>query len=132
MKICVSRDALGNQSNRASIILTGANALRSLVGPHDKYLYDRCDREGVLVWIDTPLTRSDLSISDIFYCPTQALRNNGFEQLREIVLQNYNHPSVVMWGMFWLVWQRGDDVLSYIKELNDFAHELDMSRPTVC
>ena len=110
----------------------GANALRSLVGPHDNYLYDKCDREGVLVWIDMPLTRSDLSISDIFYYPTQYLRNNGFEQLKEIVLQNYNHPSVVMWGMFWLVWQRGDDVLSYVKELNDLAHKLDMSRPTVC
>ena len=109
----------------------GANAVRSLVGPHDDYLYDMCDREGVLVWVDMPLARSDLSLSDICYYPTQELRKNGFDQLREIVLQNYNHPSVVMWGLFWLVWQRGDDVLGYIGELNDLAHKLDSSRPTV-
>ena len=109
----------------------GANAVRSLVGPHDDCLYDICDRDGVLVWVDMPLTRSDLSLSDICYSPTQALRDNGFNQLKEIVLQNYNHPSVVMWGLFWLVWQRGDDVLGYIGELNDLAHKLDSSRPTV-
>ncbi len=115
----------------ATITDMGANAVRSLVGPHDDYLYDMCDREGLLAWIDMPLTRSDLSISDIFYYPTQAYRDNGFEQLTEIVLQNYNHPSVVMWGLFWLVWQRGDDVLEYIGELNNLAHKLDESRPTV-
>ena len=109
----------------------GANAVRSLVGPHDDYLYDVCDREGVLAWVDVPLSRSDLSLSDICYYPTKALRDNGFNQLKEIVLQNYNHPSVVMLGLFWLVWQRGDDVLGYIGEMNDLAHKLDVSRPTV-
>lgn len=109
----------------------GANAIRSLVGPHDDYLYTLCDQEGVLVWIDMPLTRAELSLTDIVYTPSMALRNNGFEQLREIVAQNYNHPSVSMWGLFSLVWQRGDDVISYIGELNDLAHKLDASRPTV-
>lgn len=109
----------------------GANAIRSLVGPHADSLYTMCDNKGLLVWIDIPLTRSELSLSDIVYYPTPALRNNGFEQLREIIAQNYNHPSVVMWGLFSLVWQRGDDVISYIGELNDMAHSLDVSRPTV-
>ena len=109
----------------------GANAFRSLVGPHDDYLYDLCDREGMLVWVDMPLSRYEFSLSDICYYPTSALRDNGFNQLREVVLQNYNHPSVVMWGIFSLIWDRGDDVLGYIGELNRLAHELDASRPTV-
>ena len=115
----------------ATLCDMGANALRSLAGPHDGYLYDMCDREGVLVWIDMPLSRSEYSFSDICYYPTVALRGNGMTQLKEIILQNYNHPSVVMWGLFWNVWQRGDDVLGYIGELNDEVHKLDVSRPTV-
>lgn len=109
----------------------GANAIRSIAGPHDSYLYERCNSEGLLVWIDLPFMRSPLSLTDICYYPTQAFRNNGFEQLREIVAQNYNHPSVVMWGIFSLVWQRGDDPVSYVRELNELAHNLDSSRPTV-
>lgn len=109
----------------------GVNGVRSIIGPHDDYLYDLCDREGVLAWVEVPFARYEFSFTDICYYPTSALRNNGFEQLKEVVLQNYNHPSVVMWGLFSLVWQRGDDILGYIGELNDLAHTLDASRPTV-
>ena len=109
----------------------GANAVRSLSGPHDAYLYDRCDREGMLVWIDMPLSCSSINFSDIYYYPTAAFKANGLEQLTEIVSQNYNHPSVVMWGLFSLVSGRGDDVVSYIRELNDVVHKLDPSRLSV-
>ena len=109
----------------------GANAVRSIVGPHDDYLYDLCDKEGMLAWVDMPLARYEYSFADICYYPTAALRTNGFDQLKEVVVQNYNHPSVIMWGLFSLVWQRGDDVLGYIGELNELAHTLDASRPTV-
>ena len=118
-------------SDLAIIRDLGANAIRSIAGPHDAYLYDLCDKEGMLAWVDIPFMRSPLSLTDICYYPTQAFRNNGFEQLREIVAQNYNHPSVVMWGIFSLVWQRGDDPVSYVRELNELAHTLDGSRPTV-
>ena len=109
----------------------GANAVRSIVGPHDSHLYDMCDKEGVLAWVDMPFTRYEYAFGDICYYPTAAFRNNGFEQFKEIVAQNYNHPSIVMWGIFSLVWQRGDDVLDYVGELNDLVHSLDSSRPTV-
>ena len=109
----------------------GVNAVRSLTGPHGDYLYSRCDREGVLVWIDMPFTRSPLAWSDVCYYPMPGFRDNGMEQLREIIMQNYNHPSVVMWGLFSLVWQRGEDVTAYISALNDLSHTLDKSRLTV-
>lgn len=115
----------------ATAIDMGANAVRSLNGPHAADLYDMCDSEGVLVWVDMPFARSPLSLTDICYYPTPSFRDNGFEQLREIVAQNYNHPSVVMWGLFNLVWQRGEDVVPYIEELNTLAHKLDDSRLTV-
>ena len=109
----------------------GANAIRSIIGPHAQSLYDACDKEGVLAWIDAPFTRNVMLFNDICYYPTATLRDNGFEQLREVIYQYYNHPSVVMWGIFSFVAQRGDDVVPYIKELNALAHELDASRPTV-
>ena len=109
----------------------GANAIRSIYGPHRQDMYERCDRDGVLVWVDMPLSRSPLSFSDVCYYPTTAFRDNGFRQLEEIVAQNMNHPSVVMWGLFEQVWQRGDDVVGYVRELNERAHSLDPSRLTV-
>ncbi len=108
----------------------GANAIRSATAPHAQYLYDRCDESGMMVWIDTPFTRAPY-LSDIFYYPTERFRQNGLQQLREVIVQNYNHPSVVMWGIFSLVWLRGDNVLGYVQQLNAEAKSLDKSRPTV-
>lgn len=108
----------------------GANAIRSATAPHSQYLYDRCDEMGLLVWIDTPLTRAPY-LSDMFYYATDKFRENGLQQLREVILQNYNHPSVAMWGIFSLIWERGNNVSSYVKQLNATAKALDSSRPTV-
>lgn len=127
--VALSRENL--DEDLSTICDMGANALRSLSGPHSAYLYDRCDREGVLVWVDVPLTCSSVNFSDIYYYPTSAYKTNGFEQLTEIVYQNFNHPSVVMWGLFSLVSARGDDVLSYIRELDAMVHSLDPSRLSV-
>lgn len=107
----------------------GANALRSAVMPHCRHLYDRCDEQGLLVWIDAPLHR--VFLSDMAYYATPAFEQNGMEQLREIVAQHLNHPSVVMWGIFSRLWTRGDDPTLFIRRLNEAAHALDPSRPTV-
>lgn len=108
----------------------GANALRSAVMPHAQYLYDRCDEQGMLVWIDAPLHRSSF-LGDVSYFATPAFEQNGLDQLQEIVAQNINHPSVVMWGIFSRLWMRGDDVTPYIRRLNETARTMDPSRPTV-
>ncbi len=108
----------------------GANALRSAVMPHAHALYDLCDEQGMLVWIDTPLRQAPF-LSDAGYFATPAFEQNGLEQLREIVAQNLNHPSVVMWGIFSRMRTTGDDVTPYIRQLHRAARELDPSRPTV-
>jgi beta-galactosidase len=84
----------------------------------------------MLVWIDTPFTRAPY-LSDFSYFATQRFHDNGLQQLRETIVQNYNHPSVVMWGIYSLVWMRGDNVLDFVRELNSAAKSLDASRPTV-
>ena len=108
----------------------GANAIRSVTAPHSQYLYDCCDQNGTLVWIDTPFTRAPY-LSDVFYYSTEKFKQNGLQQMREVIIQNYNHPSVVMWGIYSLVWLRGDNILDYVKKLNSTAKQLDATRPTV-
>ena len=108
----------------------GANAIRSATAPHAQYLYDLCDKTGMLVWVDSPFTRAPY-LSDFSYFATQRFKDNGIQQLREIIIQNYNHPSIIMWGIYSLVWMRGDNILDFVKELNSVAKDLDSSRPTV-
>lgn len=108
----------------------GANALRSTTAPHSQLLYSLCDEQGMLVWIDFPLTQSPF-LSDIPYFSTRRFEDNGRQQVREIIAQNYNHPSVVMWGVFSLLKPRGERMIEYIKELNSLTKKLDPSRPTV-
>ncbi len=108
----------------------GANALRSMVLPHSQCLYDRCDERGILVWVDVPLHRTNY-LSDISYYPTEEFREGALSHLKQIVAQNINHPSVVMWGIFSRMWLRGDSPIELIKELNSTAKQMDASRPTV-
>ncbi|MFI3280564.1 MAG: glycoside hydrolase family 2 TIM barrel-domain containing protein [Rikenellaceae bacterium] len=108
----------------------GANAIRSVTNPHHPHLYDLCDAKGKLVWIDFPLVKAPF-LSDIAYYPTDQFHKQGRETLNEIIAQNYNHPSVVMWGIFSLLSSRGDNSIPYIKELNALSKNLDPTRPTV-
>lgn len=108
----------------------GANALRSPAGPHAQSLYDLADRTGMLVRIDLPLLRAPF-LSDVSYIPSAALETNGIRQMQEIVAQNLHHPSVVMWGLFNCLWQRGDDPAPYLRRLQQAVRDMDSSRPTV-
>ncbi len=108
----------------------GANAIRSAVTPHAQYLYDRCDEQGLLVWIDAPFHRAPF-LGDMAYFATPDFEENGLQQLQEIIAQHINHPSVVMWGIFSQLWMRGDDVTPYLRRLNETARTMDPSRPTV-
>lgn len=108
----------------------GANAIRSAVTPHAQYLYDRCDEQGLLVWIDAPFHRAPF-LGDMAYFATPDFEENGLQQLQEIIAQHINHPSVVMWGIFSQLWMRGDNVTPYLRRLNDTARAMDPSRPTV-
>ena len=59
-----------------------------------------------------------------------AFRANGKEQLKELIRQHYNHPSICVWGLFNELTELGDNPVEYIKELNVLAHQEDTTRPT--
>lgn len=128
-----SGNAITNKEYNADLALireVGANAIRSTTGPHAQHLYNECDRLGILVWIDFPLTRAPF-LSDIAYYSTARFEENGMQQMREIVLQNINHPSVAMWGVFSMMRGTSSVKREYIKRLNSATKNLDTTRPTV-
>ena len=117
-------------SDLALVREMGANAVRSVTGPHSQHLYSEMDRLGMLAWVDFPFTRAPF-LSDIPYYSTPRFEMNGLQQLHEIVLQNINHPSVAMWGVFSMLRGNSKQQMDYIRKLNSTAKKIDVSRPTV-
>jgi beta-galactosidase len=69
----------------------GVNALRTAHYQQDQKVYNLADERGYLVWAEIPLVNS---ITD-----SAAFRANAAQQLRELITQDYNHPSIVFWGI---------------------------------
>lgn len=108
----------------------GANAVRLAHYPQAEYFYDLMDRYGFIVWAEIPFVGPG-GYSDEGFVNLPAFRQNGRQQLVELIRQHYNHPSIVVWGLFNELSMRGDNPMPYIEELNDLAHREDPTRPTV-
>ncbi|CCY15266.1 beta-galactosidase [Prevotella sp. CAG:755] len=108
----------------------GANAVRLAHYPQAEYFYDLMDRYGFIVWAEIPFVGPG-GYSDEGFVNLPAFRQNGRQQLVELIRQHYNHPSIAVWGLFNELSMRGDDPVPYIKELNDLAHREDPTRLTV-
>lgn len=100
----------------------GANTIRLAHYQHDQYFYDLCDRYGMIVWAEIPYISKHM--------PTG--RENTISQFRELIVQNYNHPSIVVWGLSNEIGIGGadQDLLENHRILNDMAHEMDKTRLT--
>lgn len=102
----------------------GANAIRLAHYPHDPYIYDLCDRYGLAVWTEIPLVDRP-GTAESFNEVTK-------DQLRELIRQHYNCPSVFFWGLQNEIREQHDTHMrALMKELNELAHAEDPSRLTV-
>ena len=102
----------------------GATTIRLAHYQHDQYFYDLCDEKGLVIWAEIPYISKHM--------PTG--RDNTISQMKELVIQNYNHPSIVVWGLSNEITMQGDDdpdLLENHRILNDLVHELDKTRKTV-
>lgn len=117
------------EEDMAMIVGMGANAVRVAGVAHHPEFYRLCDREGILVWSDFPFTGAAY-LTDKAFVDTEAFRANGLAQATDIIRQQYNHPSVVMWGVFSNVQMRDDDPVAFIRQLNTLAKDEDPSRLT--
>ena len=99
----------------------GVNAIRLAHYPQAKFMFQEADRRGFVVWEEIPLVGA--------YVESVEFDDHLKLQLTEMILQNYNHPSICFWGLFNEIDYAFDPIVS---ELNDLAHSLDPVRLTVC
>jgi len=118
-----------HEEDAAIIKEIGANAVRLAHYPQASQFYDLMDRYGMVVWAEIPFIGPG-GYHDRGYNNLPAFRENGKEQLRELIRQHYNHPSICFWGLFNELKTTGDNPTEYIEELNAIAHKEDPSRLT--
>ncbi|MBQ3491100.1 MAG: glycoside hydrolase family 2 protein, partial [Oscillospiraceae bacterium] len=96
----------------------GATTIRLAHYQHDQFFYDLCDERGLVIWAEIPYISKHM--------PTG--RENTVSQMKELISQNYNHPSIVVWGLSNEISMKGDrdpDLLENHNILNDLCHEMD-------
>ena len=100
----------------------GATTIRLAHYQHDQYFYDLCDERGLVIWAEIPYISKHM--------PTG--RENTISQMKERITQNYNHPSIVVWGLSNEITINGsdDDLIENHNILNDICHEMDKTRLT--
>lgn len=119
-----------HEEDMAIILEMGTNAMRLAHYPQATYFYDLADRNGLLVWAEIPFIGPG-GYEERGYVGQASFHENGKEQLKELIRQHYNHPSICMWGLYNELKTIGDNPESYITELNALAHAEDPTRPTV-
>ena len=101
----------------------GANTIRLAHYQHDQYFYDLCDEKGMVVWAEIPYISRHMPGGN----------ENTISQMRELITQCYNHPSICMWGLSNEITMDGakdQDMIRNHYVLNDLVHEMDSTRPT--
>ncbi len=98
----------------------GCTAVRMAHYQHNKYEYDLCDRLGLTVWTELGLVNR-ASADDERLTLADGLADNLKRQLRELIRQNYNHPSIIIWGTSNELFQMSDEIFGLYTELNAIA-----------
>ena len=102
----------------------GANTIRLAHYQHNQYFYDLCDKVGMIVWAEIPYISEHMPNG----------RENTFSQMKELIVQNYNHPSIVVWGISNEITISGrrhkKDMLDNHRALQKLVKEMDPTRPT--
>lgn len=101
----------------------GATTIRLAHYQHDQYFYDLCDERGMVVWAEIPYISTHMPKG----------RENTISQMKELIVQNYNHPSIFVWGLSNEITMGGEsdeDLLENHRILNDLVHEMDKTRLT--
>ena len=113
-----------HREDAALIKELGANAVRLAHYQHSQDFYDACDELGLVVWAEIPF----ISVFD----PEPAAHQNCLQQLTELIVQNYNHPSICFWGLANEITIGGmnDKIPENLRALNALAKRLDPTRLT--
>ncbi|MBR3841206.1 MAG: DUF4982 domain-containing protein, partial [Erysipelotrichales bacterium] len=102
----------------------GANTIRLAHYQHDQYFYDLCDKAGFALWAEIPFISK--------FIPSKEAYENTMSQMKELVAQNYNHPSIFFWGISneILIGADNEPLRKNLRDLNALAKTMDPSRLT--
>ena len=105
------------------IMEVGATTIRLAHYQHNQYFYDLCDEKGLVLWAEIP------------YITTHLVNgfDNTIQQMTELIIQNYNHPSIAVWGLSNEIDANGANeahIIENHKALNDLVHRMDPTRLT--
>ncbi len=101
----------------------GATTVRLAHYQHSQIFYDLCDEKGLILWAEIPYISRHMSKGF----------DNTVSQMKELVIQNYNHPSIVVWGLsneITIAGSADPELIKNHKVLNNICHELDKTRLT--
>lgn len=119
-------NALSRENHRRDMELIreiGANTVRLAHYQHDQYFYDLCDENGMVVWAEIPYISEHMPNG----------RENTISQMKELIIQNYNHACIVCWGVsneITISTKDKKDMLDNHRMLNDLCHQMDSTRLT--
>ncbi len=116
--------ALTNENHATDLNIIkeiGATTIRFAHYQQAEYIYSKCDSIGFMVWAEIPYVNR-VSTHEA---------NNAKQQLVELIRQNYNHPSIYIWGLHNEVYTPYNYTLSLTADLNDLAKSEDPYRYTV-
>ena len=112
-----------HKEDMAVIREIGANTVRLAHYQQAQEFYDLCDENGIVVWAEIPYITQHMPNG----------RDNTLSQMRELVTQCYNHPSIVCWGLSNEITASGpvtEELLENHRLLHELCHKLDSTRPT--
>lgn len=111
------------EEDLALILEMGANTIRLAHYQHAQAFYDLCDEKGLVIWAEIPYITMHMHNG----------RANTLSQMEELIVQNYNHPCIAVWGLSNEITAASavnEELLENHRALNDLAHKLDPTRPT--
>ncbi len=119
-------NALSYEDHKADMAIVkeiGANTLRLAHYQHAQEFYNLCDENGIVVWAEIPYITMHMKNA----------RQNTLDQMREMICQCYNHPSIAVWGLSNEITAASavdEDLLENHRLLNELCHRMDPTRPT--
>ncbi|MCI4589496.1 glycoside hydrolase family 2 protein [Sphingobium sp. BYY-5] len=100
----------------------GSTGARLAHFQHPQAAYDEADRLGLALW-------TEIGINGVVD-DGPAFQANAEQQMRELIAQNYNHPSVVIWGLGNEVYSTEPIVEQVLRALQAVTKQMDQDRPT--
>ncbi|MEH7415989.1 glycoside hydrolase family 2 TIM barrel-domain containing protein [Neobacillus drentensis] len=102
----------------------GATSIRLAHYQHDQFFYELCDKEGMVIWAEIPF------ISVMSKHELEGI--NAKQQMTELIRQNFNHPSIMFWGIQNEIQISGErpELRRLVNELNELTKKEDPTRLT--